>query len=146
MHGDIIDTHGRFISPEPNSGCWLWTGGGGRYGVAKHCKEQWLAHRLSYFLCKGSLDKDLKVCHVCDNTWCVNPGHLFLGTQNDNNQDCIKKGRHAKGEMIHTAKLNPDKVLKIRADNRACSKIAVDFGISESMVCLVKSKKWWAFV
>jgi DNA invertase Pin-like site-specific DNA recombinase len=63
--------------------------------------------------------KDLKVCHSCDNPSCVNPKHLFLGTQRDNMEDMINKGRGKlpppppRGEKNHATKLTEDKVLEI---------------------------------
>ena len=51
------------------------------------------AHRVAYSLIKGLVPKELQVCHSCDNTICVNPEHLFLGTNQTNQQDSIDKGR-----------------------------------------------------
>jgi hypothetical protein len=50
-------------------------------------------HRLSWVWCKGKIPSGLMVCHKCDNTKCVRPSHLFLGTPKDNVQDCMRKGR-----------------------------------------------------
>lgn len=85
------------VSPEPNSGCWLWTASGdqhgyGRFGVPKEYRTV-LSHRFSYEKLVGCAE-NLFVCHKCDNPFCVNPHHLFIGTQDDNMQDMSKKGRH----------------------------------------------------
>lgn len=88
------------VSPEPNSGCWLWAGGYFVSGYGsfhdRHTAERrrWRAHRLSYVIHFGPIVPDeLYVLHRCDTPGCVNPDHLFLGTQQDNIADCYSKGR-----------------------------------------------------
>lgn len=79
-----------FISPEPMSGCWLWTGNL-THGYAALGKKR--IHRLMWEREHGPIPQGLYVCHKCDVPLCVNPSHLFLGTQKDNIQDMIQKGR-----------------------------------------------------
>lgn len=75
--------------------CWLWTGSkvSGRCGNCSAFSSGELAHRVSWRLHKGPIPEGLYVCHKCDNGFCVNPDHMFLGTQKDNMDDMISKGR-----------------------------------------------------
>lgn len=84
--------------PEPNSGCWIWLGGtGNNYGKIRFGKEVYPAHRLSWAIANGPIPPGMQICHRCDNPAYINPDHLFAGTQKDNMQDCIKKGRKRYG-------------------------------------------------
>lgn len=84
-------------TPEPFSGCWLWTGTVTSNGYAKihfsNPRRSESAHRVSWELYRYAIPKGLNVLHRCDVRCCVNPAHLFLGTMVDNAQDCIRKGR-----------------------------------------------------
>lgn len=132
----------------PN-GCWYWTGcktaaGYGRFSF--HNSEVY-AHRTSYEIHKGPIPSGLSVCHECDNPACVNPNHLFLGSQADNMHDMIGKGR-AKlrpqlGEEHGEAKLTEAQVMQIREDTRNQRTIAADYGISQTNVSDIKRRKIW---
>jgi hypothetical protein len=92
------DTIRRFWERVPNrpaDECWMWTGprwwdGYGRAGNRG-------AHRLSWIIAFGPIPDGLHVCHRCDAPLCVNPAHLFLGTNEDNRRDMLRKARHAHG-------------------------------------------------
>lgn len=77
--------------------CWLWTGSLDKdgYGFLMYEGKAIKAHRYAFILNRGEIPEDLQICHSCDIRNCVNPNHLFLGTQKDNMQDAMKKGRHS---------------------------------------------------
>jgi hypothetical protein len=118
---------------DEQTGCWLWHGSVLNHGYgffqSKWTGTKWatLAHRASWILHKGPIPKGIIVCHKCDRPLCVNPEHLFLGTDKDNVRDAMAKGRHqaagnpcyAKGSSKPTAKLTEEKVRSIRAQLRA---------------------------
>lgn len=83
------------ITFEPNTGCWLWLGSlRSGYGRVSVQRRGYFAHRVSYEMHKGEIPSGAIVCHSCDTPICVNPDHLFCGTQRDNISDAIAKGRH----------------------------------------------------
>lgn len=91
--------------------CWLWQGyrmkfGYGLIQARKVCSTPLLAHRVAYELTNGPIPKGKHVLHRCDNPPCVNPEHLFIGTQQDNNLDRDRKGRTASGDK-NGARTNP---------------------------------------
>lgn len=155
---EIIKRFEDKIIPEPNTGCWLWIGSLNNqgYGMFRarsqeiECMQK--AHRISYLLYKGPIPKNDStyhgwcVCHKCDNRWCVNPDHLFLGTHQDNMDDKEKKGRghvNPKGIAHHKNKLTEAQVLSIRVDKRSPLVIGKEYGISRRTVWAIRTKKNW---
>ena len=100
--------------------CWLWLGKKHSFGygaVGKNGKIK--THRLSWQFFRGPIPNGISVLHKCDNPPCVNPDHLFLGTQADNMRDMSKKGRNGnpipKGSPNPcTAKFKKDEIILIR--------------------------------
>lgn len=132
-------------------GCWEFQGqrdakGYGRFTVGGN-KE--LAHRGSWALRFGD-PGDQCVLHRCDNPPCVNPHHLFLGSIAENNADMAAKGRAHKtglsGERHHQAKLTTADVLAIRSSQLPVRKLVGQYGISDSQIRAIRSRRAWRHV
>ena len=130
----------RFWGRVDRSGeCWLWTAGkSGGYGVVGHNSQK--AHRVAWELTIGPIPQGMQVLHRCDNPPCVNPEHLFLGTNHDNMLDRQAKGRT---KNLFTSDTHPFKVLDsadirmIRTLRRSGWKqreLAVVFGVSRGHI------------
>ncbi len=123
-------------------GCWLWKGGTDRagYGAYKWAGKKMGAHRASYYIHFETIADGMMVCHRCDNPLCVNPDHLFLGTNQDNMQDMVSKGR---GEEVYgftgRSKLTASDVEEIRASTLRQVDIAAKFGISPTYVSHIRA-------
>ena len=134
--------------------CWEWAGWkySNGYGGFQMRHKKPLAHRVSYLLTYGDIGKGLCVCHACDNRACVNPDHLFLGTQEENMKDMVNKGRQSKsrGEQIGNSKLTPKKVRAIRSmysrGDLLQKEISEMFGISAKQVSVIANRVQWEWL
>ncbi len=139
-------------------GCWIWTAarsswGYGFLGVAREGAGMAMrgAHRISWELHRGAIPDGLSVLHRCDVPLCVNPDHLFLGTQKDNLKDMRFKGRGvalevARGERNAMAKLTESGVLAIREKRAAGAtyrELAEQHDTSLSNVASVVTRRTW---
>lgn len=135
-----------FVSPEPNSGCWLWLGsltrGYGSFSFGKQMR----APRFSYEEFKGPIPDGHVIRHTCDNKMCVNPDHLVTGTHGDNTQDAFDRGRAIVGSRSAAAKISEHDVLAIVNDDRPLGEIAQAYGLSKSRVCTIRKGRGWKHV
>ena len=125
--------------------CLLWVGhlDIGGYGRVSYMGKDQAAHRVAWEIANGAPAGDLKVLHKCDVRNCINPKHLFLGTDADNVADKCAKGRQAKGEKNGKAKLTNQEVMNIRGDNRPSSHIAKDYGVSAETIRGIRRGRCW---
>ena len=140
------------FSIEPG-GCWVWTGcrTGNGYGAFKINQRQVGAHQFAYLLFRGPLPQGYMVCHHCDNPLCVNPQHLFLGTQLDNVRDMFSKGRQPirKGSASYSI-LKEAQVLEIRklaeVPGIKRSELAKAFGVTPATIGSVIRRSNWKHI
>ena len=137
------------------SGCWEWIGRLNKHGygvfVIGHAKA-FLAHRVIFEHLFGELKSGICVLHSCDNRKCVNPAHLYSGTQQDNIMDMIKKGRAVypnpkKGESNPMAKLSQKQIIEIRNSyfprKVTLKSLSEKFKVSQTAIWkIVKNKGW----
>ena len=132
------------------SECWLWRGS--RDGLGYGHFSEGRAHRVSWLLFKGPIPDGMKVLHKCDVRNCVNPEHVFLGTQADNIQDMLKKGRQRTvpkfGEDNPMSKLTAAQVREMRNLRRetgmSAKRIAERFGVSTMTAHRAINKTSWS--
>ena len=107
-----------------------------------------LAHRLSYENYIDEIPDGMLVCHKCDNRKCINPNHLFVGTQSDNRNDMYQKGRgvHRKGERHHNHKFTEDDVIFIRSSDIRNMDLAEKFNVSRSAISDIRCRRRWKHI
>jgi hypothetical protein len=110
-----IDRFWKKVDKTSNSnGCWIFGNGKGYQMFGPEYNAMY-AHRFSYTIHKGKIPYGLFVCHTCDNPGCVNPEHLWLGTNKDNTDDKVAKGRQLKGSQIPSARFTEAQIYEIRS-------------------------------
>lgn len=147
----LVETEGerfeRLTMPVPESGCLLWLGAVDKdgYGKAKVGGKDVRAHRWSWLLHKGEITGGLHVLHRCDVPTCVNPEHLFLGTNVDNVKDKIAKGRDYKLPPQRKPKLTEEQVAEIRRLRGKVRQIdlAAMFGVHHSQISRIQTGAFW---
>lgn len=144
---DPIERFWSKVRPNHATGCLEYDGtpnakGYMAYG-ADHAQEA--AHRYAWMTAYGPIPKGLMVLHSCDNPPCVNPAHLFLGTNRDNMRDMVQKDRAARADRNPNVKLTWDEVQQLRADSETCSvrELARRYGVHHSTAWGVARGKWW---
>ena len=136
----------------PNTGCWEWVSSLTKkgYGDFHYEGRTRLAHRVAMELYLNINPGELHVCHSCDNPRCVNPKHLFLGTNHDNHKDMKQKGRQARGTRLPQAKLTEKQVREIRAalqrGTLSQKEIGNLFGVHQVTINDINLNKSWRHI
>jgi len=145
---------------DPLSDCWVWLKycNPFGYGVLSYGGKKILAHRHSWEAFNGEIQNDLWVLHKCDNPYCVNPDHLFLGNHQDNTDDMMKKGRHVpqtsqpkmRGEDNPHSKLTLEEVNDIKRKyipyKYSYSKLGKEYDVSESTIREIIYGNNWSYI
>jgi hypothetical protein len=146
------------VNKNTTTGCWEWSGanngrGYGKFHIGGEGNPQRYAHRISWIIANGDIPKGLWILHKCDNPKCVNPNHMFLGTQTDNMQDAASKGRikgGARGEAAGKGKLKEVDVLNIKQllsqGNVQQVEIARMYNVTPTAILLIKKGKNWSWL
>ena len=131
-----------WVTYEPNSGCWLWTGraNSSGYGVIPAGNQRLLAHRQAYLLYRGTIPDGLLVLHSCDQPACCCPDHLRVGTNLDNMRDKVERHRcqasvpKSQGENHYASRLTNKAVADIRTRRMTQMNFAALYGVSISTI------------
>ena len=157
MHRTLAERFWEKVGIRSPDECWEWAGycdnnGYGRIGEGGKRGRILIASRLSWELHNGPIPDGLWVLHRCDNPSCVNPGHLFLGTQRDNVLDMYAKGRgnRPRGEAHVCARLTAEAIAEIRSTYMRGSisqrALGQQFGVSNVAISRIVRHKTWAHV
>ncbi len=140
-----------FYSEEAPDGCIVWHGAKNvyGYGVIRINDKLLMAHRLSYTEHVCTIPVGMYVLHKCDNPPCVNHDHLFIGTQKDNIDDMISKGRNLLGEKAPWSKLNNNDVADIRvliSNGVTQREVAEKYNIAQSTISFINTGARWKHI
>lgn len=132
-------------------GCWEWTGStktrnGETRGRIMLDGERKNAAHWAWILYRGEISKGFQINHHCDNPLCVNPEHLYEGSQKENVEDISRRGRWPirTGESNNNSKLCEKSVREIREMSGVSNRsLAAEYGVSSAMIGLIRNGKAW---
>lgn len=141
------------IVVDVETGCWNWLKYKDKngYGHMKVLGKSELVHRMAYQELVGELPSHMFVCPKCDNPSCLNPDHLFIGTNQDNINDKVAKNRQSKigqqkGSKHSLAKLTEVDIVDIRTSGLSQNKLALIYGVTQSNISHIQNKITWSHV
>lgn len=137
-----INRFWRKVNKECDNGCWEWINCKGRYGRFWVDGSTFYAHRISWLINRGQIPIGMEVLHKCDNKICINPDHLYLGTQSDNNSDRVTRfnGKIA-GRPKRFSDSDIEEIKKLYHEGVSQGDIARKFSTYRSTISLVVNDK-----
>lgn len=141
MKHDIMDRITSKVEISKDTGCWVWNGScdSAGYGHMTVNRKTWKVTRVIFELTHGACPTWLQVCHTCDNRKCVNPDHLFLGTNSDNQRDASIKGKRAGQKLTYAERHLVD---GMRAEGMSYHQIARVMGVASMTVHRFCNRPW----
>lgn len=147
----LVDRFWKYVNKKSDNECWEWNGSlmkRGNYGQLRHNLKTLKAHRISYELHFGKIDKDKLICHSCGNSKCCNPNHLYAGTPKDNYNDSVKHNtafilKPIYPEDVHCAKIDFKIAEEIRNSKLNGVELGKKYNITKSMVSRIRRNLAW---
>lgn len=143
---DPVERFLKFVEKDPITGCWLWLGCKSKKGYGRfqwHTGQSVQATHAAFILFIGPIPVGCDILHSCDNPPCVNPQHLFPGTNLDNVIDRCIKGRTAKGEKKPNAVIEESFIPMILKDPRTLREIAQTYSVTHTTILRIKHGTNW---
>lgn len=155
-----VERFWKFVDKSSDDACWNWTGhtsgSGYKYASFWDGLRTVKGHRFAYELTFGKIPNGLIACHKCDNPLCVNPHHIFLGTQKDNMADCKRKHRMNNEAKVHLGEQHPRstfkqlQVMKVATlattTGMSAKEIALATGVTRTSVGAIIQGRVWGHV
>lgn len=120
------------VNKEGPNDCWEWIGAinGKGYGIFSIFNTIFLAHRVSYYIVHGPISDGTLILHKCDNVKCVNPDHLYSGTQADNIHDRAERNPHNQGGQVSQfSKCDAENMKSLHKSGYIIKDIAEDYNV-----------------
>ncbi len=138
----------KWVTEDPKNGCWETEV---YRKVAVIQRKRYRLYQVYHLLFNGPIPPGMQVCHSCDNPYCVNPEHLWVGTHHDNHRDKMNKGRHnngrSPGELNGSSKLTQSQVDEIRARYSprkvTMEQLAREYGVAKSTISFIVKRVSW---
>lgn len=154
---DLTDRFWPKVDKKADDECWTWLAFRNKpgYGMIRNGGFMALAHRVSWTLTNGRIPDGSQVLHHCDTPSCVNPGHLYVGTNADNMRDKVDRGRSSwprperRGEGHPLAKLTSEQVAVIRTEPfvfGSGKELAERYGVSRALITRIRKGQLWQHV
>lgn len=142
----LLERVNKFITKPSHTNCWLWSGQihpSFGYGMLRYNVRKWTAHRATWTAYRGPIPRGMSVLHHCDVPNCVNPDHLYIGTQADNMRDRKVRNRYTPyyGDENQATRIPEKYVDEILQSNLPYAELAEIYGVTYAGIYFIKNGK-----